>query len=74
MIIQPFTSMLFIHPVVSLDILRQIQQNGQLAIQTIFPFLCKNSTYIKITEQCRNQLSLHVDTWKHKALRDGHHS
>ena len=74
MIIQPFTSMLFIHPVVSLDILRQMQQNGQLMIQTIFLFLCKSSTYIKITEQCCNQLSLHVDMWKHKAPHDGHHS
>lgn len=37
--------MLFIHPVVSLDILRQIQQNGQLAIQTIFPFCVKFHLY-----------------------------
>lgn len=64
----------FVHLVVFLDILRQVQQNGQPMIQTIFLCVCKNFIYIKITEQGSNQLSLHVDMCKHKALCDGHSS
>lgn len=43
-------------------------------IQTIFLFLCKNFTYIKITEQGCDQLSLRVDMCKHRAPCDGRRS